>query len=92
MADDFNVSGTGLDELLSGGHGQLAYATLPVIERYVEAIGGDFETYVVPGRNPSGGYRILEFHGDCFVICRSATVDDTEAARVLALGTALPPA
>jgi hypothetical protein len=92
MADDFNLNGPDLATLLSGGHGQLAYATLPVIERYVEAIGGDIETYIVPGHTPPGGYRMLEFHGDCFVICRSATVDDTEAARVLALGTALPPA
>jgi hypothetical protein len=92
MVDDFNLNGSALAGLLTGGHGQLAYGPRPVIARYVEAIGDAMETYILPGHVPPGGYHMLDFHGDCFVICRSATVDDTEAAQILALGTPLAPA
>jgi hypothetical protein len=77
MADDFNLNGYHLVDLLAGGHGQLAVAPLSVVARYVEAIGGAMATNVVAGPVPQGGYRILDFQGDCYVICRVAAVPDT---------------
>jgi hypothetical protein len=78
MSDDFNLTGYPLADLLAGGHGQLAVAPLSVIARYVEAIGGDIQTNVVMGAAPEGGLHILDFHGDCYVICRAAAVDSAE--------------
>jgi hypothetical protein len=84
LSDDCNASGYGLAALLAGGHGELATGPVAVLARYAEAIGDAMTTNIVAtGVTPQGGYHLLDFHADCYVICRAANVADADAARVL---------
>jgi hypothetical protein len=83
MADDFNISGYGLAALLAGGHGELASGPMPVLTRYADAIGETMTTNLVAtGTAPRGGYHLLDFHADCYVICCSASVTAADAALI----------